>query len=540
MYMIKRSPILKLIAAVAVNAGFLLVCQQYWRTTENHLGNSVNGGSGVSSPEQILVLHHRHHLQQYPLNQQYAAVNETPLFSFEVPEELYLTHDVTIPYDIPAWTAVDSASLRTAAGYDIMSDLLKPEYQFGEEVTDKNQLDWARTARAQRIYKSLWKFLLPVFESLPGDSPAEKERAIRRLQPELLIQLFHMGAGDLSEEKQRYVREMATNIEVVDITQLLDNDYMKLGGWSIKAFSMLASRFEEVILVDSDAYFLQDPALLFEDPGCKATGGLFFYDRTLFLDWRSGPNWLHSMMPIMSSLPTQIRTFKGTSTHEQESGVVVINKKTRLNGLLAICKMNLKYGRDLWSYKIFYGDKETFWDGMEMAQEPYTGIARLEANLNDQTRSEQDKHFDREEIRMHRKRPVLEKDKRAICGAQLHLDHLGQPMWWNGGLMRNKNEGVQRTLEFKYWMVAGGMTPHKESNVRNKELVRELLWDLGKVSMEEIEKDAVTRSGVQVLGEREKRLAESFVKMDYVGKTDEGHIKAGEKVDPKLHDWASM
>ncbi|KAG0218758.1 hypothetical protein BGX33_006134 [Mortierella sp. NVP41] len=343
MYMIKRSPILKLIAAVAVNAGFLLVCQQYWRTTENHLGNSVNGGSGVSSPEQILV-----------------------------PEELYLTHDVAIPYDIPAWTAVDSASLRTAAGYDIMSDLLKPEYQFGEEVTDKNQLGWARTARAQRIYKSLWKFLHPVFESLPGDSPAEKERvfikelskrradAIRRLQPELLIQLFHMGAGDLSEEKQRYVREMATNIEVVDITQLLDNDYMKLGGWSIKAFSMLASRFEEVILVDSDAYFLQ------------ATGGLFFYDRTLFLDWRSGPNWLHSMMPIMSSLPTQIRTFKGTSTHEQESGVVVINKKTRLNGLLAICKMNLKYERDLWSYKIFYGDKETFWDGMEMAQEPYT------------------------------------------------------------------------------------------------------------------------------------------------------------------------
>ncbi|KAK3830755.1 MAG: mannosyltransferase putative-domain-containing protein [Linnemannia elongata] len=551
-----------------------------------------------SMPEQVFVQQHVYQAQQQnPLNQQYAAgVDETPLRTFEVPEELYLTHDVAIPYDIPVWTAADSAALRTAMGYDMMSNLLKPEYSVHEEVTEKSQLDFARTSRAERVYKSLWNFLRPVYNSLPGEDSREKERvfvkelapkradvdfflrlekrlypflhlkhrtsfslqdsykgrgfvlcagnnqfkfivssiqAIRRLQPDLPIQLFHMGDGDLSRERQEYVREMTNDIEVLDITELLDNDYMKLGGWSIKAFSMLASRFEEAMLVDSDAYFLQDPAKLFEDPGYKATGSLFFYDRTLFPDWHAGPDWIRSMMPIMSTLPNQLRSFKGTTTHEQESGVVVINKKTRLNGLLAICKMNSKWERDLYSYKVFYGDKETFWVGFEMVQEPYSFMRSYGGVVGE----------------------LRDDPKGSVCGAQLHLDYLGQPMWWNGGLMRNKNGGVKRTLDFKYWMPGGGMSSYRERNVRDKELQRELLWDLRKASMEEVEKEeeeedvdpewifhesCVYGGEVHLLEEGKKRLTESFVAMDEVGKEDETRIQAGERVDPKKHDWASM
>ncbi|KAH7058435.1 mannosyltransferase putative-domain-containing protein [Linnemannia elongata] len=644
MHSIKRSPILKLVAAVAVNFGFVLICQQYWRVAGDDNGAATRGtaGTGVGSmPEQVLVQQHvNQQQQQNPLNQQYAAVvDETPLRTFEVPEELYLTHDVAIPYDIPVWTAADSAALRTAMGYDMMSDLLKPEYSVHEIVTEKSQLDFARTSRAERVYKSLFNFLRPVYDSLPGEDSREKERvfvkelapkradvdfflrlekrlypflhlkhrtsfslqdsyrgkgfvlcagnnqfkfivssiqAIRRLQPDLPIQLFHMGDGDLSRERQEYVREMTNDIEVLDITEFLDNDYMKLGGWSIKAFSLLASRFEEAMLVDSDAYFLQDPAKLFEDPGYRATGSLFFYDRTLFPDWHSGPDWIRSMMPIMSTLPNQLRSFKGISTHEQESGVVVINKKTRLNGLLAICKMNSKWERDLHSYKVFYGDKETFWVGFEMVQEPYSfmrtyggvvgelrddpvkEIEKLEARLEQEGdgRSEVERQMDRDEIERQKKRPVLEKE--SVCGAQLHLDYLGQPMWWNGGLMRNKNEGVQRTLDFKYWMAGGGMSLHRERNVRDKELQRELLWDLGKASMDEVEKDeeeggeeekdpewifyesCMYGGSVHLLEEEKKKLTESFVEMDRVGKEDEAKIWGGKGVDPKEHDWASM
>ncbi|KAF8937506.1 hypothetical protein BGZ47_009031 [Haplosporangium gracile] len=132
--------------------------------------------------------------------------------------------------------------------------------------------------------------------------------------------------------------------------------------------------------------------------------------------------------------------------------------------------MNSKWERDLYSYKIFYGDKETFWVGFEMVQEscllmrtcggvvgelrddPVKENERLEACLEQEddngARSEQERQMDRDEIQHQNKRPVLEKE--SVCGAQLHPDYHGQPMWRNGGLIRSKNEGVQRILDFKY------------------------------------------------------------------------------------------
>ncbi|KAF9139711.1 hypothetical protein BG015_001927 [Linnemannia schmuckeri] len=336
MHSIKRSPCLKLVAAVAVNVGFVLICQQYWKVTGDNSGIATGGVKGGDRSRSLLE---RILIQEY------------------VPEEVHLTHDVAIPYDIPVWTAADSAALRTAMGYDMMSDLLQPEYSVHEEVIEKSQLDFARTSRAERVYKSLWDFLRPVYDSLPGETSAEREHAfVKELAPkrhsevttEPADPVIPLGEGDLSRERQ------------------------ELGGWSIKAFSLLASRFEEAMFVDSDAYFLQDPAKLFEDPGYNATGGLFFYDRTLFPDWHTGLDWMRSMVPIMSTLPNQLRSFKGLSTYKQESGVVVINKKARLNGLLVICSMNSKWERDLHSYKVLYGNKETFWVGFEIVQEPYS------------------------------------------------------------------------------------------------------------------------------------------------------------------------
>lgn len=84
MHSIKQSPILKLVATVAVNVGFVLICQKYWRVADDNNGDIIRGaGTGVGSmPAQILVLQQQ---QQNPFNQQYAAgVDETPLRTFEV------------------------------------------------------------------------------------------------------------------------------------------------------------------------------------------------------------------------------------------------------------------------------------------------------------------------------------------------------------------------------------------------------------------------------------------------------------------------
>ncbi|KAF9113946.1 hypothetical protein BGX27_000477 [Mortierella sp. AM989] len=480
------------------------------------------------------------------------------------------------------------------------------EVQQTEQLNEQTayKLDFTRTSRAQRLHKSLWRYLYPVYQELSGtvhereqaftnqlarqrpevdffvrlekklypwihlnsqtsfsmyDSYEDKGivvcagnrqfdyivssiQAIRRLQPSLPIQIFYMGDGDLSIGRRNYILGMTSNIETVDIVRILDNDYMQLGGWSIKAFAILASRFREVILVDSDAYFLRDPVELFEDPGYKLTGTLYFYDRTLFAGWTKGPDWIRSMLPITSNFPQKTRMYRGLSMHEQESGVVVINKGTRFTGILAVCKMNSKWERDLYTYKQFYGDKESFWMGYEMVQEPFAFVKSYPGVIGEMR---DDPRLEEEGT----ERKII--DKPSVCGAQMHLDYLKRPMWWNGGLMRNKNSGIKRDLDFGFLMEGGGLQVHRKRVVNDKAMARELLRDMKLSSMEEIpqeSKDAewifdescLFGAKVHNLDEHQLGLTSAYLRIDKIGKEDGRRLNAREQVDPKSHDWNNI
>ncbi|KAG0055958.1 hypothetical protein BGZ83_006883 [Gryganskiella cystojenkinii] len=632
--MLSRSPILKLCLAVAINLGLVMICQRYWSISSTHIHQRFQLQQQEYFRQQLELLQAENSLklkeiqmqQQEQIEKHHEALksqlipkleSET-LYSFKVDETLHQTHDLAIPRDIPPWTEADTANLNTAIGFNLMLEVLKSEYSKGELITTKEELDFALASRAERLYKSLFNYVRPIYNSLPGPSFQDREdqlaklaerrpeidfffrlehklypflhmnhrtafslqdfykgrglvlcagnyqfefvstsiQAIRKLNKEIEIQVFHMGDQDLSQERQQYLQGMTNHIEVVDVTKILDNEYMQLGGWSIKAFSLLASRFEEVMLIDSDAFFLRDPAELFDDPGYKAMGTLYFYDRTLWWDWTWGPNWMRSMMPIMSTFPKTTRWFRGLSAHEQESGVIVINKKTRMNGLLAVCKMNSKHERDLWSYKVFYGDKETFWVGYEMVQEPYAFMKGYGGVVGQMRTDPRDDVVEKVEV-VEGQEPPKEKparkiiDQPAVCGAQLHTDYLGRPLWWNGGLMRNKNEGWREELSFEFWMDGGGRQRQRERFVRNGDLKRELLRDLRVSTLEELEREpedpewifeesCLFGGEVHPLDDHQKDLTNSYIRVERVVKQVSSKIWAGEAVDPKEHDWASI
>ncbi|KAG0312277.1 hypothetical protein BGZ99_009599 [Dissophora globulifera] len=517
------------------------------------------------------------------------SLQKQPLRSFKVPDSLHLTHDVAIPHDVPAWTQEDTELLDTTIGYNLKTQMLKQEYGKKEDLTGhRERINFSELSRAERLYKALWNHVYPIYQELPGrDREREKAlvqlaktrpdidfflrlekrlfpwihfarqssfslyrsysgrglvfcagngqfefvvtsiQAIRnRLKSTLPIQVFHMGDNDLSPGRQVYLRAMEANIEVIDVTQILDNDYMQLGGWSIKPFAMLASSFEEVMFVDADAYFLQDPVVLFDDPGYQAAGALFFYDRTLFPNYGDGADWLKSVTPMLSSFPPQSRMFRRLSAHEQESGVVLINKKARFLGLLATCKSNGKWERDLVSYKVFHGDKETFWTGFELIQEPYV-FMRNYGGVIGELRPDNDQ---------------------SVCGAQLHEDFRGRPLWWNGGLYRNKNEGITRYLTFGYWMSGGGHQKHRERYTNDPEEMKEVLSELGLHSQDQLRlepKDAewdfkescLAGARVNSLTQREKDLANGYIGIDRIAREDSRKMDAGEALDPNVHDW---
>ncbi|KAG0207026.1 hypothetical protein BGX28_001626 [Mortierella sp. GBA30] len=513
-----------------------------------------------------------------------------PSRSFKVPKNLYLTHDIAVPHDIPAWTQEDTDLLDTAIGFALKTRTLKQEYGKNERLDDTpEKIDFAELSRAEKLYKSLWNYVYPIYQELAGQN-WEREKILfemaktrpeidyflrlekrlfpwlhygrrssfsllrsykgrglvfcagngqfefvvtaiqairRRLKSSLPIQVFHMGESDLSKERQIYLRDMTTDVEIVDVTRILDNDYMQLGGWAIKPFAMLASSFEEVMFVDADAYFLQDPVVLFEDPGYLATGSLFFYDRTLFPGITRSSDWLKSVTPMLSSFVPTSRTFRLVSAHEQESGVVLINKRERFLGMLATCKMNGKWERDLVSYKVFHGDKETFWTGFEMIQEPYAFMRNYGGVIGE----------------------LRPDDHRSVCGAQLHEDYRGRPLWWNGGLYRNKNEGITRYLQFDYWMSGGGHQKHRERFTLDPDGMKTVLDELGLKARDHLRletKDAewdfkescLAGAKVNALTRQEKSLANGYVGIDKIARLDGQKAWAVVADDDTLKDKA--
>jgi len=75
----------------------------------------------------------------------------------------------------------------------------------------------------------------------------------------LPIHVVYAGGDDLVPEKRAALRSIHEDVETVDILNFFDEDLVGIygGGWAIKVFAILASPFQEVIIADADAIFMQ-------------------------------------------------------------------------------------------------------------------------------------------------------------------------------------------------------------------------------------------------------------------------------------------
>ncbi|KAF9432585.1 hypothetical protein BGZ76_010589 [Entomortierella beljakovae] len=306
-----------------------------------------------------------------------------------------------------------------------------------------------------------------------GDKHSMYARTTIRVLREVLkstlpIEMYYAGSKDLSQENREWFEKVDGGLtRVIDITEKLDQDLLLISGPVIKPFAMLVSSFQEVILMDSDAYFLQDPAILFEDGGYKEVGTVFFYDRTIptihhsktTLGANKKRSWLYSFLPTVSNHPSKTRWYRLKGDQSQDSGVVVINKKLHFLGLLAICKMNDLLERNQITYRAIWGEKESFWIAMEMIQERYSFIRFGGGVIGDKGdavpyKKEYDTKAGEEgegegggrgtkghPVRMDR-----------VCGNKLHFNYQGLPLWWNSGLVREKSTDNSPYLKYTAWM----------------------------------------------------------------------------------------
>ncbi|KAL3478484.1 mannosyltransferase putative-domain-containing protein [Aspergillus californicus] len=269
--------------------------------------------------------------------------------------------------------------------------------------------------------------------------------AIRQLGCYLPVEVMYLGDADLSESV-RLRLEAIPGVTTRDLSQMINDSGWKLAGWAAKPFAILLSSFREVIFIDADSLFFQNPERLFLDEAYLATGALFFKDRMILPE--SKRKWLQDVLPKpISKKVLESRFWTGESGHMQESGVIVVDKWNHFVPLLLVTRMNgsdrdgNKAQRLVGVYDMVYGDKETFWIGWELAGDPdyafHDGAAGIMGVL--------EKPKDNPSSSEAGDPKGLTPKTYTICAPQLlHLDRQGRPLWFNGWLLPNKYDTKDR------------------------------------------------------------------------------------------------
>ncbi|OUM70185.1 glycosyltransferase family 71 protein, partial [Piromyces sp. E2] len=233
----------------------------------------------------------------------------------------------------------------------------------------------------------------------------------------LPIEIVFMGDKDLSAANRQLLSEEFDGIYFNDISNTFRNMIVGIEGYAIKPFALIASRFEEIILMDADVTYLRNPEELFTHKKYQETGTFFFRDRTLNYGGHEGAKWLKTWMVDPLPITKKLRFWKEESIHEMDSSTVVVHKTKALLGLLAACKFNEYHTRLEVVYQKVLGDKETFWMGFDMARQPYY-LNRKSSLFVGELNSED--------------------GEKKLCGHVGQQTEDGKVLYWNGHLIKNK------------------------------------------------------------------------------------------------------
>jgi hypothetical protein len=238
--------------------------------------------------------------------------------------------------------------------------------------------DWAVTHAAHRVAADRFLARLGPYPAerfrgrgvvIAGGGPAYfpslyvTVRAIRHVGCSLPVQVWYLGRENELPADRRATLERY-GVECVDADAVRERHPCRiLNGWELKVYAVLHARFEEVLSLDADCYPVRDPSYLFDDPGYRQTGAVFWPD----LPQAPGPNWSAFGVPP-------------PGRGQIETGQFVVNKRRGWRPL----QLAWWYcDHSDWSFLHGYGDKgalEVAWVKCETRYTIYSDTARWAAD----------------------------------------------------------------------------------------------------------------------------------------------------------------
>lgn len=298
--------------------------------------------------------------------------------------------------------------------------------------------NWAKFAKGRGIVTTMAGSDVPTF--------AKQLRTFQEIKNTLPIQIVTTGV-ELTEEFIAEVKKAAIasnqQVTIVDCSPFLSSEFSStyIKNFFNKWIAVLLNTFEEVIFIDVDAVVFQDTNNFFDIAKYKETGIYMYQDRTMpdeqtfnyciemlgyMAPSRQEEELIGSTLSVNTdtlSLDVSVESqvyqnfFKKLRLHHVDSGLVIIHKSRKLNGLLTSFMLHL----DAKMQRCVYGDKEIFWLGELFAGESFSidpfsgGVVGPVGRAKDAERKVS--------------------QKVSVCGTQIgHEDASGKLVWTNGGL----------------------------------------------------------------------------------------------------------
>lgn len=283
-------------------------------------------------------------------------------------------------------------------------------------------------------------------------------KILRGLDNKLPIQIIHKG--DLSKASRQKILNSARGKTELPysfhkISKILPTNFSKQEVWFVNVkrsitpeysryFSRYANKllatffnsFEEMILMDLDVIPFIDPIEFFRSPQYSKSGTFFFKDREIYEKQKLGdskffkklfPTKADQMLfdiPEITSKTLDNRYIKYNYVHYMEAGIVVLNKKQHLTGVITTMQLQLYEPS---SVRV-WGDKELFWMGMAVA-----GDENFEFNKDSAyaigEKSQEKYRFSK-----------ASKLNEEVCSSHPgHVSEDGRLLWMNSGFKNCKN-----------------------------------------------------------------------------------------------------
>ena len=177
-------------------------------------------------------------------------------------------------------------------------------------------------------------------------------RLLREFGCELPIDIWHLGAAELPDVwRERFNGLAVTFCDAHEYQKL--HPCGNLGGWQLKPYAIMLSRFDHVLFLDADNHPAKDPTHLFECDEFMEHGALFWPDRV-----RHGAD---SALWDIFGVP-----YRDEPQHE--TGQMVIDKGRHWQSLQLAMHVN---ENSAFHYKHSHGDTATFRFAMHACGEKF-------------------------------------------------------------------------------------------------------------------------------------------------------------------------